>query len=176
VSYLVRKSKKESTDSTFLKKPIDSIAVHIGKFVDRLSGKDLIDLLLYGTAAYYGYKAFGDKPHGAAVGAVSLKLASSNNTAAGVAGVSGLVLIGLGCSLPSDILEQSYESMQISLKTGMPGYYIDPFTQAMKEYVAEKQAEEEEKQAQTEPTTSDLQTIEERKAWLLEHYGYRSPY
>lgn len=166
---------KKRKSSTFLKKPLDSLAVHIGKFVDRLGAKDLIDLCLYGTAAYYGYKAFKDQPHGAAMGVISLKLATSMNTAAGVAGVSGLVLIGLGNILPSDVLEQSYESMKTSQKTGMPGYYIDPFTHAMQEEIRKRQEEAQAKVEEPKAET-DLQAIQRRKAWLLEHYGYRSPY
>lgn len=159
------KKRKKPLNSTFLKKPLDSIAVHIGKFIDRLDGKSLIDLLLYGTAAYYGYKAFKDQPHGAAVGAISLKLATSMNAAAGVAGVSGLVMIGLGNMLPSDILEQSYESMKTSQTTGIPGYYVDPFTHAMQEDIAALEAKRKEELEAARENSLVFQR-------LVEQFGY----
>lgn len=76
-----------------------SAARHLGKLIDRL---DPMEVLTYLFAAYYGQNAFGiinpsieNRVYGAMYGMVGLKLASSNNAAAGAAGVTALAAIGL---------------------------------------------------------------------------------
>jgi len=72
----------------------ESLATHIGKVVDNLSGKDLADLALVGGLAYLGYYHLKN-PVGLLYGPVCLKLATSMNSTAGIAGTLGLVSLGL---------------------------------------------------------------------------------
>jgi hypothetical protein len=110
--------------STFLKNPLDSLATHAGKFIDRMTIPQLLDLLGAGISVYYGWKAIPDtlpyeergppsgggvggeaptpiewKLGGASLGLISYQLARANNLAAGASGTIGLAAIGL-CNLP----------------------------------------------------------------------------
>jgi hypothetical protein len=80
----------------------ESIAGHIGRAVDRIP---IIDALLYGAAAYYGHVAaeklggkFPDTLAGSATAMIGLRLATSMNEAAGIAGVATLASVGLAGS------------------------------------------------------------------------------
>lgn len=57
-------TKKKKKKSTFLKKPLESIAVHIGKLADRLSGKDLMQIAGFAGLAYTYWLWEKDDPDG----------------------------------------------------------------------------------------------------------------
>ena len=96
---LPRKRKKKATrrpaTSTFLKDPLESLAIHIGHIIDNASVKDLSELALMAGLAYYGGQVFG-YPHGLLAGPVALKLAT--NPGGGALGspaqVAGLAMLG----------------------------------------------------------------------------------
>ena len=84
----------------------ESIAGHIGKVIDNLTAKDVIEAALMGGLAYLAYQEFGWQ--GALIGPVSLKLAT---TPGGVgfplsqaAGLIGLAAIGLAMQEPPEIV------------------------------------------------------------------------
>lgn len=103
-----RKKRKGFTRSQ--KEWEESIATHLGKFIDKLTPQQLIDFLAYGIAAYYGQEAvrkqgvedLNARVGGSAMAIISLKLATSMNLPAGVAGTIGLGGIGL-CAVVPDI-------------------------------------------------------------------------
>ena len=77
-----------------------SIAGHIGKLVDKLTAKDLIDISLNVGLAYAGYQVFKDWK-GALFGPISLKLAQVEGGTPPVAqsaGLAGLVTLGVALS------------------------------------------------------------------------------
>lgn len=100
-------AKKRKGFSRSKKEWEESIATHIGKFIDRLTMKDLIELGLMGGLAYAGYKEFGLE--GALIGPVSLKLATTPGgmglPVSQTAGLLGLVSLGLAMQTKPDVVE-----------------------------------------------------------------------
>jgi len=90
-----KKKKKPRKGFTRTKKEWEeSVAAHIGKIVDNLSGKDIAELALMGGLAYLGYSHL-KHPAGLLYGPICLKLAGSMNLVAGTAGTIGLIGLGL---------------------------------------------------------------------------------
>jgi len=85
----------------------ESIAAHIGKFIDKLTLKDVTEAGLMIGLAYAGYQEFGLQ--GALIGPVSLKLATTPGgfgiPVAQTAGLLGLVALGLALQTPPEIVE-----------------------------------------------------------------------
>ena len=75
-----RKVKTVVEKSTFLKNPIDSIATHVGKLLDRLKPSSIPDIALTGACAYLGYRNFDSSWEWAIAGALGYKLASIPNS------------------------------------------------------------------------------------------------
>jgi len=79
------------------------------EWASKLKPHEIIDILLYGTVAYYGYRAvpkefpLETKIGGATFSMVSLKLAQSPNLIAGASGVAGLGGVGLANIVGSDM-------------------------------------------------------------------------
>lgn len=88
------KNKKNTSSSTFLKDPLESIVVHIGKILDNATPSQITDVGLNLALGYMGYQAF-KTPEGALLGPIALKLATSQNLAGSIAGVAGLTMLGL---------------------------------------------------------------------------------
>lgn len=86
----------------------ESVARHIGKFIDNLKGEDLLNLISAGICAYAGFNAAkqlgGDNIQAAGAagsGIIAYQLAKSMNLAAGTAGVAYLASLGLIAVSPS---------------------------------------------------------------------------
>jgi len=73
----------------------ESIAGHIGRFLDRLTGEDLQNILITAGITYMGWKAYKSF-YGVTFGLISYKLATSPNIVSAAAGLLGLGLLGLG--------------------------------------------------------------------------------
>ncbi len=74
------------------------VSDHLGKMLDNSNVGQLIDALLYGSAAYFGFKAFGF--NGLMVGPIALKLAMAENIVPATSGVVTLALIGAANTSP----------------------------------------------------------------------------
>lgn len=72
----------------------ESIATHIGKIIDNLTGKDIVDIGIASGLAYLGYQRI-KQPSGLLYGPICLRLATSMNIVAGTAGTIGLIGLGL---------------------------------------------------------------------------------
>jgi len=85
----------------------ESIATHIGKFIDKLTLKDVTEAALMGGLAYLSYEEFGLK--GALIGPIALKLALApaglGIPVSQTAGLLGLASLGLAMQQPPDIVE-----------------------------------------------------------------------
>lgn len=92
------------------KKILTKIEKALAEFGKKMKPQDIIDIILYGTVAYYGFRAIPDdapiehKVGGSAVAMVSLKLAMSPNMVAGASGVVGLSVVGLANVIGADLL------------------------------------------------------------------------
>jgi len=80
----------------------ESIARHIGKFIDNLKGEDLLNLISAGICAYAGFNAAkqlgGDDIQavsGAGSGIIAYQLAKSMNLIAGASGTAYLASLGI---------------------------------------------------------------------------------
>jgi len=73
---------------------LEHITNHIGKIIDNSNLSHIIDAFLYGGTAILGIQATGDI-RGALIGPIGLKLASSRNEVAGLAGCGVLATLGL---------------------------------------------------------------------------------
>lgn len=105
---MAKKKKKPRKGFTRSKKEWEeTIAEHIGKFIDKLTLKDVTEAALMGGLAYLGYKEFG--LDGALIGPVALKLATTPGgmgiPVSQTAGLIGLASLGLAMQTPPDIVE-----------------------------------------------------------------------
>ena len=80
------------------------VSDHIGSVIDNSRAQDLVNAFLNIGLAYAGYEIFRDWK-GALLGPISLKLATSNNLAAGTAGVVGLASLGLAAGAGKKLSE-----------------------------------------------------------------------
>jgi hypothetical protein len=111
-----------------------SIADHIGQIADNLKLKDITEAIAMATVAYYGYKVFGSI-HGSAYGIISLKLATSMNMPAGMAGTAGLMLLGLASVFPfrtreiarKNLKDRGYSDEQIDNMTDAGDKILEEF-------------------------------------------------
>lgn len=100
-----------------------SIAGHIGKFIDGLRVPDVIELILYGGLAYLGYEASGRKPIGLLWGPVSFRLATTMGgtpPVSQIAGLASLGMLGLAFVAPAEIPIKTSEPTIIKVTEG-PG-------------------------------------------------------
>jgi len=100
----------------------ESIARHIGKFIDNLTAKDIETLLTYGIAAYAGHQAasnlgvpFPQSLGGSATAMIGLKLATSMNPIAGASGV--ITLAGVGLTAIPQIAGAMIEGVQVAAES-----------------------------------------------------------
>lgn len=98
---LPRRKRKKKASSTFLKDPLESIVVHIGKIFDNATPSQMVDVALNLGLVYVGCDTFGWTPESALVGPVALRLAQSGNLVSGASGVIGLASIGVARLAPS---------------------------------------------------------------------------
>jgi len=96
-----RKPRKGFTRSN--KEWDESIAEHIGKFIDRMTVKDVEELLLNAGLAYAGYQLYKDWK-GLLHGPIALRLARTwggTPPISQIAGVAGLLTLGLAFAAPT---------------------------------------------------------------------------
>lgn len=99
------------------------IADHIGKIIDNSDLTQTAEFLLMAGLAYQGYK-MSKTFAGTLAGPLSLKLAQSENLAAGAAGVAGLVAFGLA-TISTDVDKPFLLAGEVP--EGYETYWIAPF-------------------------------------------------
>jgi len=93
----VTKKKKAKKKPSWKKSPeLKRVADHIGKFIDKLSGKDLIDLSVAAYLVYVGAKAGRGHLEGTALGAGSALLGYKLARTSGGGVVNPTQIAGLG--------------------------------------------------------------------------------
>lgn len=106
----------------------DAEVEKIKSWIGQKSPSELIDLLLYGTAAFTGGRAAYYLPGfrtpqgitaGAISGMISMKLATSKNAVSGAAGLIGLAALGIANAPSADmeIHEVFFESFKKQLES-----------------------------------------------------------
>jgi hypothetical protein len=127
-----KKHSNKKSDSTFLKRPLDSLALHIGKIVDNSTVRDVAEVALMASLAYMGWERLGGLS-GAVLGPISLKLATSpQNAISQIAGVGGLAFLGAsyGVTVPSENLDTNKTPFEAFWETAAKkqcpdGYILD---------------------------------------------------
>ena len=112
---------KRRTRSTFLKDPVESIMVHVGKKIDETSPHELVDLAIYGSLAYIGLELnhFQDW-RAALIPPVALKLALTDGLLSQGAGLAVLAACGLLHAGLLDIPDSQKELVAKLISSGNP--------------------------------------------------------
>lgn len=115
------KVKKKRIKSTFLKDPVESVMAHAGKMLDKMTVKDSMDLLIYGSLAYIGLELnkFQDW-RAALIPPIALKLALTDGLLSQGAGLAVLATCGLIHTGLIDIPENEKELVTKLISSGQP--------------------------------------------------------